>query len=106
MITKKHFYVRNKNGVPVGCVFYNVFKTGEVTFGTASHNPIDKFDRQRMIDIAMARSVGSGCEVIIMKPNDRGGQIVRAIKMRIITRAFPHRIRRPLRDQRATWDRD
>ena len=105
ILIRKHFYIKNKKNVPVGCVAYTVRDTGEVTFGTAAHNPVDKFDRDRMVSIATARCRGGGCEVILTKPNELSGQVIRAIKARIVEKSyFPHRIRRPLQDQRSQWD--
>ena len=100
----KHFYIRDKKNAPVGCVVYEIVG-GKLVFGTAAHNPIDRFDKARMIQIATGRKEVES-NFILLEVDGQSREAVRLIKQFISSeRCFPHRIRNPLRNSRTLWDR-
>jgi len=97
---------RLDKGPPVACVVYQ-FANDVITFGTSTHNPHDRFDRQRMIDIATARSAEPRQGNVIRTPAGvHPRQVERLIKLHILANpaSFPNRLRNPLKACQLVWD--
>ena len=58
-----HFYLREPNGL-LGVVAYQTRSDGFVGFAVSTRNPRDNFDKQKGVDIALARLRKGICKII------------------------------------------
>jgi len=88
------FYLRDRNGQPVGCLAYVHFNDGQVDYQLSFLNPRDKFNREVARTIAIGRLIETPLTINVRKSHSRHDSIRSILNVVRKDSSIPSRARR------------